>query len=258
MNLHYDTHLFSPRRLLVVLAMRTLTVGLACAMWACLPAHAFASVGAGDVAATRVYLRASDAYVRSAYSAIGVIAVAVEVRASAIAGECPSVLTYAPRDRAFAELGEEAVLTARFAGAASLHPMMLRLAHAIEHLRWSNRRLTRLVRAEVAEERALVTLALPDVCSDILAWKASKYAALPPSAASFVAHMQAIESLSVGLLEESREAVIMRLLKPYETSAGRRTARRVERLEAMIGKRLGAVGTNARKKLAAAFGVPAL
>jgi hypothetical protein len=137
--------------------------------------------------------------------------------------------------------------------------MGLRLAHAIEHLRWSDRRLTRLVRAEVAEERAIATLALPDVCADIAAWKASGYAALPQSAARFLTRVYAIESLSVvGQSEEFREAAIMRLLRPYERPAERQTARRIERLEAQIGRRLTAAGAIARKKLAAAFGVVTL
>jgi hypothetical protein len=250
MNLHFDTHISMPGRLLLVLvAMASV----------CLPANALASVRADDAAATRAYLRAADVYERGAYAEVGVSAAAIEARTSEIGGECPSVLTYAPRDTAFGELGEEAYRTAFIAGTASERPMNLRLAQAIEHLRWSDRRLTRLVRAEAAEERAYATLALPDVCADIVAWKASGYAALPQSATSFLARLYAIESLSfVGQSEEFREAAIMRLLKPYETPAERRTARGIGRLEAQIGRRLTAAGAIARKKLAAALGVSTL
>jgi hypothetical protein len=237
----------------------SLIAGLACAASACLPAHALASVHTGDAAATHVYLGAADAYERSTYAELGVIVAAIEARASEIGGGCPSVLTYAPRDGAFGELGEEAATTAFFGGLAPERPMSLRLARAIEHLRWSDRRLTRLVRVEVAEERAGATLALPNVCADIAAWRASGYAALPQSAASFLARVHAIEFLSVaGQSEELREAVIMRLLRPHETSADRRTASRIERLEAQIGRRLNAARTIAEKTLAAAFGVSAL
>jgi hypothetical protein len=237
----------------------SLIAGLACAVPACVPAHALASVNAGDHVATRAYLSLADAYDRSTYAELGVIVAAIEARGSEIGGECPSVLTYAPRDAAFAELGEEAATTAFFGGLVPERPMSLRLAQAIEHLKWSDRRLTRLVRVEVAEERANATLALPDVCADIAAWKASRYAALPQNTASFLARVHAIEFLSVaGQSEGFREAAIMRLLRPHETSADRRTARRIERLEAQIGRRLYAARTIAEKTLAAAFGVSAL
>jgi hypothetical protein len=224
-----------------------------------LPAHALASVHTGDAAATRAYLGAAEAFERSTYAELGATVAAIEARASEIGGECPSILTYAPRDAAFGELGEEAATTAFFGGTAPERPTSLRLAQAIEHLKWSDRRLTRLVRVEAAEERAIATLALPDVCADIAAWKASAYAALPQSSASFLARVHAIEFLSVaGQSAEPREAVIMRLLRPHETSTDRRTARRIERLEAQIGRRVHAARTIAEKTLAAAFGVSVL
>lgn len=242
-----------------MVAMRRLIAGLACASVVCLPAPALASVHADDVGATRAYLRADNAYERSTYAEIGVSVAAIEARVGQIGGECPSVLTYAPRDAAFEELGDEAYTTAFFAGTAPARPMLLRLAHAIEQLSWSDQRLTRLVRAEASEERAIATLALPEVCADIAAWKANDYAALPQSTARFLARAQAIESLSaVGPSEESREKVIMRLLRRFETPTQRRTAERIERLEAQIGRRLNAERASAEKELAAAFGVAAL
>jgi hypothetical protein len=239
--------------------MRKLFAGLACVGSLCVSAPGLAAARADDVAATRAYLGAYGGYERGAYAEIGVRVAATEARASEIGGECTSVLTYAPRDVAFGELGEEAEATAFFAGVVPERSMLLRFAHTIEHLRWSDRRLTRLVRAEAAEERAIVTLALPDVCADIAAWKAGAYAALPQNAARFLAHVQAIESLSgAGPSEESREGAIMRLLRPYERLVERRTAKRIERLEAQIGRRLKAEGVSAEKKLAAGLGVAVL
>jgi hypothetical protein len=238
----------------------SLVATLACAALACLPASSLASVHAHDSAATRTYLAADNAYERSAYAELGVRVAASETRASEIGAECPSALTYAPRDMAFGELGEEAETTAYFGGVTPVLSMNLRLAQAIEHLRWTDRRLTRLVRAEVAEERGIATLELPDVCADIAAWKASGYEALPETAARFLARAHGIESLSegVGPSEEPREAAIMRRLRPYESPVDRQTAKRIERLEAQIDKRLRAAGTTAEKKLAAALGVSAL
>jgi hypothetical protein len=239
--------------------MTRLIAGLACAACACLPVPALAAVHADDAAATRAYLRADDAYEGGAYAEVGAMVAAIEARAGEIAGECPSALTYAPRDAAFGELGEEMGTTVFFAGQVPVRSMILRLAGTIAHLTWSDRRLSRLVRAEAAEERAIAVLALPEVCADIAAWKASAYAALPQSTVGFLARLRASESLSVvGPSEEPREAVIRRLLRPYEGPAERRAAKRIEHLEAQIGRRLAAAAAAARTKLAAALGVSAL
>jgi hypothetical protein len=238
--------------------MRLIT-GLACAAFVCLPAPALAGVSVSNAAATRAYLRAGAAYEESSYAKLGASAAAIEARASEIGGECPAALTYAPRDAAFEELGEAAGATLFYASLASTRSTLQRQSRAIAHLRGSDRRLTRLVRAEAAEERAVLAITLPDVCADIAAWRASAYAALPGSATAFVDRARAIESTSfVGPSEESREAVIMRLLRPYEGPAERRTAKRIQHLEAQVVSRLGTVATAARVKLAAALGASAL
>jgi hypothetical protein len=230
-----------------------------CAVSACLPAGALASVPADDAAATRAYLGAAVAYERGAHAEVGASVAAIEGRAGEIGGECPSVLTYAPRDEAFGELGEEASTTLFYAGVAPMRATRLRFARSVGRLSWSDHRLTRLVRAQAVEEGAITAVALPDVCADIEAWKASAYAALPRSAAGFLAHVHAIESLSVvGQSEESREAVIMRLLTRYEGLGERRAVKRLKRQEQSTDRKLGAAAEAARAKLAAAFGVSAL
>jgi hypothetical protein len=225
------------------------------------PASALANirVSAHDRAATRAYLRATSAYERAAYADFGATVAAIEARADEIAGECPSALTDAPRDAVFQELGEEAGAGAFYAGMGPLRASILRLAQAIRHLTWGDHSLTRLVRVQAADEHAVATLGLPDLCVDIGAWKASAYATLPQSAASFLMHVRAIESVrSETPFEESTEVQIRRLLTPYERPSERRIAKRAERLERRLDKRLTAAANDARKKLAAALGVSAL
>jgi hypothetical protein len=246
-------------------AMGRLTVkklfvaGLACVGSLCVSAPALAAGRADDAAATRAYLRASEAYARGASAAVGASMTTITARASEIAGECPSALTYAPRDVAFGEIGEEASITLFYAGVAPTRTTRLGFARAVGGLSWSDRRLTRLVRALAAEEVAIVAVALPDVCADIGAWKASAYTALPQSATGFLARVAAIESGSyVGPSEESREAAIGRLLVPYEGPGARRTAKRLERQEQRTGRKLRAAAEAGRTSLAAALGVSEL
>jgi hypothetical protein len=62
----------------------------------------------------------------------------------------------------------------------------------------------------------------------------------------------------VGPSEESLEAVIMRLLKPYEGRGERRIVKQIEGRERHIDRMLGAAGDAARVRLAAALGVSTL
>jgi hypothetical protein len=58
-------------------------------------------------------------------------------------------------------------------------------ARAVSKLKWSNASLTRAVRAYARQGLTEVHTPLPDVCSDLRAWKASGYTTLPPSTVHF-------------------------------------------------------------------------
>lgn len=223
-------------------------------------APSFAVEGVGDdAAATRAYLRASEAYARIDGADVGAAIAAIEARASEIAGECPSALTYAPRDAAFGEIGEEVESTLFYVDIESVRALREQFARSVGALSWSNRRLTRLVHRQAADEVALVALKLPDVCADIEAWKSTAYATLPQSAVSFLARSEAIESRGyIGPSEEPLEAVIMRLLRTYEGAGERRAVREIERNEQRTDGMLGKAEEVAWKGIGTALGVSAL
>jgi hypothetical protein len=242
---------------------------LACAAGACLPMPAVAAArrsdaapARNDAAATRTYLRARYDYERVLMSEASAGEVALSVRAGQLAGECPSALTYAPRDADFGGIAEEVgvtLATSYWIGTPTLRAATLRLARELAPLRWSSRALTRLVHAESAEERDDTTIVPPDVCADIAAWKASGYATLPPDAVRFLARVERIGALKfVGFTEESREAIIRRLLRRTEGAGERAAARRLARLETRVDARAEGDEVAARKKLAAALGVSIL
>jgi hypothetical protein len=233
---------------------------LACVGSLFLSAPALAAGPTRDTAATQAYLRASEAYARGTSADVGSTTALIAARATEIAGACPSALTYAPRDAAFSEIGEEARITLLYAGVAPTSAIRLGFARAVGRLSWSDRKLTKLVRAQAAEEVAVVAVSLPDVCAEIEAWKASAYAALPQSATAFLTHVEAIESGSYGglLSEESREATIGRLLAPYEEPGMRRTMKRIKRQDQQTARKLSAAARAARARLAAGLGVSTL
>jgi len=239
------------------LTKRRSLAGVACVASLVVCAPALAAGRPGDAAATLAYVRASALFERRVYAETPASVAAVEARASEIASECPSALTYAPRDAAFQEITEETDLSVLYAWVAPVRSATLDLAHAIAHLRWSSGRLTRLVRSQAVAERSTATLALPDVCAEIAAWSASAYATLTSSAAPFLEEAYKIEA-GVGPSEEPREGVIARLLRPIENARERRIVTRTEQLEAETSKRLSAAVTAAQGRLAAALGDSAL
>jgi hypothetical protein len=236
-----------------------LAVWMMCAVCVGAPVSSLAAGKKSDVVATRTYLRASYSYALKASAGLDARVAALEARASEIAGECPSALIYAPRDQSFAELGEEAITEVVYTGAVTGRSLLVAIAREIGHLVWSNPRVTRLVHFRAAEEQGVARIALPDVCADIAAWKASAYAVLPQSASEFLARSEAIEAESfVGGSETSRETAILRLLKPYENAAGRTIAKHLERLETRLGNRIYAAISAVRAKLEGALGDSAL
>jgi hypothetical protein len=239
-----------------VSGVRRLIAGLVCGACAALPASASAAGShARDVQATRAYLHAYETYVPEVELEVGAQVAAIEMRESEVAAQCPSALTYAPRDAAFEEVSEELATAQWYAGVAPIRSIMLRLAGVIAHLSWSDHELTRLVHAEATEELAEVALVLPDVCAQIEAWKASGYASLPSGVSEFLANIEVMEAEStVGRSEESRERLIMHLLRGYETPAERRLVRGLERREERSLKRREAGAIAARSKLVAALG----
>ena len=227
-----------------------------CALY---PATSSAGVSARDVAATAKYLRGQNADVLSLSAHLSESRADIDARGAEIARECPAVLTYAPRDEAFGVFGEELYTVLSDAGVAPNRAVLLRTSRATAHLTWTNRRLTRLVHRLAAEESGDATVAIPDVCTEIGAWKASDYFTLPECASKFLALSQAIESERVvGPSGEFREAAILHMLEPYETAADRRIAKRVKSREAQVDRGLYAATSAAAKKLGEALGAPTL
>jgi hypothetical protein len=242
-----------------LLKASALVVVGACLGALCLSSSALAAGRGDDAAATRAYLHANAAYASGAGAWIGASVAAIAARASQITGECPSALTYAPRDEAFGAIGNEANSALYYAGLAPSGAARLGWARSVGRLHWSDSGLTRLVHAQAAEEVALVAVVAPDVCADIDSWTTDAYASLPQSVNEFFAHLTAIESGSyVGPSEQAREALIMRLLKRYETPDERRAVKRTNRLEDGTDGMLEAAEAAAGTRLAAGLGVATL
>jgi hypothetical protein len=232
-------------------------VGAACVACCCLPAFARAAGRAQDAGSTSAYLRASYAFARAELRDTQAIAATIAAWAGRIDEECPSALTFVPRDRAFGEVAETIERSVSLAGVAPMRSAMLAFAAETAHLKWANPALTRLVRAQAQQERWAATVALPALCAEIAAWRGSAYTTLPAAVGSFLARAGAGEE-AAGLSEESLQARIEDQLGRHETPSERRLANEIKRLEHAVERRLNAAEAVAQHKLEAGLGAPSL
>ncbi len=167
------------------------------------------------------------------------------------------MLTFAPRDAAFGEIGEGIDRTVWLANVAPVRAVTLQFVGRVAHLEWADRKLTRLVRAQAAQERWAAMVAPPAMCDALAAWQRSAYTVLPAAVGVFLSRLEAVED-AAGFSEESVEARIERRLRLYEDPREKRIAGEIERLEGILYKRLRTTFVAARRKLEAALGASPL
>ncbi len=218
--------------------MRGLLVWAILCMCCTVPATVMAA--RSDVNATVAYLRAADAFARAQTANVSVSVAAMEREASGIATGCPSVLVGAPKGDQLSALGTEVASSVLFSSVVPDRKAMLAFAGKIGTLHWSNQMVAKLMRAVVTEERVTAKLVMPDVCADLNEWRASGYSTLSMSTTGFLRDTDAIgkETRGTGGKKESLEEVVLRGLRPYETSGDRRLAKQVTRLNETAAKRL--------------------
>jgi hypothetical protein len=168
---------------------------------------------------------------------------AVERFDAQLATECPGVLAGAPRRIPFtanlsaSETIAEINLAAQGAGEAPEHALDVRFAGAVEHLRWSNEKLTRLTHAQARQRAGESGVPPPHICSDMRYWVADGYTSISPSAAQYLRQLEAISNtatIALGTKSQQRInlfAEIPRLLARYENQADRRTVKGIHELE---------------------------
>lgn len=208
------------------MVLRFASILLAALVLAVAPSAALANPR--DAAATRTYIRANYALVRTARANLAAGEAALKGLVRQITGECPLAAAGSPQNHDSEQLSDEVV------GAMTLlvyrpdAAAMGAFAHAVGGLRWSNRRLTRTVSTYAAQLEGLTTLALPNVCGDVRAWAASGYRSLPASTAQFDQRYNADAF--------EAEEVPLRLLAPYESASEASLVRRTKRLEAPLAE----------------------
>jgi hypothetical protein len=208
----------------------------------CSCAAALARVTSSDAAATHAYLEARIVLQRAGVAGEPAALKAIEALATQVRAECPGVLADAPphvkgekTNQSEQEVSDELVSVVFGVDEHVGHPADARFARAVRRLRWSNPRLTRLLRSLAIEQAEQSAIPLPDLCSDMKFWVASGYTAVSAGTKSFM-HRRSVVSSTTLIESEPNEpianlfnpdALIAYRLRPYEDHADRLLARKI-------------------------------
>jgi hypothetical protein len=212
------------------------------AAMACSASPAIARVNASDAAATHSYLEARIALQReTAAKGEATELKAITALEARVKAECAGVLVGAPphvkgekTNQSELEVTEEMLTTTLGAAEHVEHPAYARFAKTLRHLRWSNPKLTKLLRSLAREQAEQSAIPPPDLCSDLKFWVASGYTAVSAGTKRFLQRSSEVSSITQ-IESEPHEpianflhlnALVAYRLKPYEDHADRLLARK--------------------------------
>jgi len=202
---------------------------------------AAARVTASDAGATHAYLDAKIVSQQAMVAAEPAELNAIHALAAQVQAECPGILAGAPphvkgekTNQSTYEVDQE-LLSAGFGAAEHVeHPADALFARTVHHLRWSNPKLTRLLRDLASEQAEQSAIPLPNVCSDMRFWVASGFNTVSAGTKAFLHRHSVVASITLIESEPNEpaaalfnlNALVSRRLKPYENHADRLLARK--------------------------------
>jgi hypothetical protein len=203
---------------------------LAVVVLAYTPAAAPAS--SGDLAATHAYIRANFALNRAGVGLIPRGEARIQAFDRKLASECPKAGAGSPVNELAQPMSYEvAVALWAIAYGTAAAPIRTFVA-AVKPLHWSNSRLTHIAHNYATTLHELSTLPLPDLCTDVRAWTASGFRAVPPNVAQLDQRLEAIEG----------ESIPSKLLAPFERGADAGVVARTRGLEVKLAENEFTVG----------------
>jgi hypothetical protein len=188
-----------------------------------------------DSAAVRtvqIYVHARYVLARELVGGLGRSEAAVKAYVQNVAAECPDVLSGAPHGEGLFEFFAEEVNAFDAVVAQSFEADVASYANALRRLRWPTPRLRRILPVEVGADVKEAHQVPPALCSEFKAWAASGYKTLPPTTSRL-----ARADIRTSGSGEANENIthpherLWRILKPFESLAVQKLARRTQHLE---------------------------
>jgi hypothetical protein len=190
------------------------------------PAAHPVSVTARDRGATRAYVDADYRLVRSARANLHASEAALRALVRQTLAACPLAGEGAFVNKAAEQVSEEVIGTVIAAAYRPDAAAITRFVADVAGLRWSDRRLTRSVRAYAVKLRNLAALAPANLCEDVKTYAAGGFQTAPPATISF--------DKAFGAADIEAEEVPLKLLAPSEGARQAALLRRAKRLEAPL------------------------
>jgi hypothetical protein len=178
------------------------------------------AASASDASSTHAYLVADFAVLHTVVSGWSRVESSIGRLDARFAAECPHVGAGSPQSE------EEQKFSLAVAGAlwsAGYHTnagAIRRFVAKVSRLRWSSGAVNRAARKLTGGLTQMISLAVPPLCSDVRAWAASGYGAVPADVGAYAKHAEAIEVPQIP----------HRLLAPSLSGADRALAAADERL----------------------------
>jgi hypothetical protein len=188
-------------------------------------AAASSAAAAGDAAVTQAYVQANYQALRVGISHIATSEAAAPHLLAKVRQECPLVGARSPQDGESTQMSDDVVGAIVLSAYEPDQQAIRTFIHAVAGLRWSSAPLTREIRAYTSDWQTIVGLSVPNLCSDVKAWGANGYHALPANIAAFVGKFMPAW-VAPGYMPAQ--------LERYETPATRALAARCKRFEERI------------------------
>jgi hypothetical protein len=185
---------------------------------------AAAAASQQDVASTHAYIRANYALNRATQARVKTAQANIEATIQKLAQECPLSGAGSPQDEEAQHLSYEVVVALWSASYSRDAGPINAFADVVRRLHWSNPKLTRMARRYASDLQELARLQMPNVCSDVAAWRQDGFKAAPANTIQLQQRVEAIEP----------KTIPPSLLAPYEQPADRPVLATTTRIETRI------------------------
>ncbi len=145
-----------------------------------------ADAASSDAAATQAYIQAGYQALQVGIAHLATSKAAPLHVLTDVQRECPQIGSQSPEDSESTQMSDD-VIGAIVLSAYKPDLQAIRtFIHAVAGLRWSSAGLTHEIDAYTSDWKTLVSLSVPNLCSDVKAWGGNGFGALPASVSAFV------------------------------------------------------------------------
>jgi hypothetical protein len=207
-----------------IIAIAALALGLA---------PATASAASQNAASTHAYIEANYTLSREAEASVAPVQAKIVQLNRQLGRECPKVGAGAPENTESEKVSHE-VIDALWSVSYGADAGPIRaFVKAVQPLRWSSPRLTRIAQHYAKTLQALAALPLPNLCGDVRMWAASDFRTIPATTLQ-ADRAEAIEGHSIPA----------KLLAPYVRPSDKSILESTTRLETKLANTETVVGFN--------------